>query len=79
MVVLGHDSIGMETALAHIIPTLQAFGLEVTRLDMKLLANMLNKGAYDKSEVASPAAMDRPAYRQAPKSIAPCGNSITPR
>ena len=51
VVVFGHDSMGMETALAHIIPTRTTFGLEITRLDMKLLADMLNKGAYDAEEV----------------------------
>ena len=51
VVVLGHDSMGMETALAHIIPTRNSFGLEITRLDMKLLADMLQKGAYDKNEL----------------------------
>lgn len=51
VVVLGHDSMGMETALAHIIPTRNIFGLEITRLDMKLLADMLNKKAYDKKEL----------------------------
>lgn len=50
--VFGHDSMGMETALSHVIPTRQSFGLEITRLDMKLLADMLNKGAYDKKELA---------------------------
>ena len=50
VVVLGHDSMGMETALAHIIPTRNTFGLEITRLDMKLLADMLNKKAYDEKE-----------------------------
>jgi L-fucose/D-arabinose isomerase len=50
VVVFGHDSMGMETALAHINPTRKTFGLEITRLDMKLLADMLNKGAYDKAE-----------------------------
>ncbi len=50
-VVFGHDSMGMETALAHVIPTRRSFGLEITRLDMKLLADMLNKGAYDKQEL----------------------------
>ncbi|MEI8197028.1 MAG: hypothetical protein WCI73_14105, partial [Phycisphaerae bacterium] len=49
--VFGHDSMGMETALAHVIPTRQTFGLEIARLDMKLLADMLNKGAYDKKEL----------------------------
>ena len=53
VVVFGHDSMGMETALAHVIPTRQTFGLEITRLDMKLLADMLNKGAYDKKEAAA--------------------------
>ena len=52
VLVFGHDSMGMETALAHVIPTRQTFGLEITRLDMKLLADMLNRGAYDKKEVA---------------------------
>lgn len=51
VVVFGHDSMGMETALAHVIPTRNTFGLEITRLDMKLLADMLNKEAYDKEEV----------------------------
>jgi L-fucose isomerase len=51
VVVFGHDSMGMETALAHVIPTRNAFGLEITRLDMKLLADMLQKGAYDASEL----------------------------
>jgi L-fucose isomerase len=51
-VIFGHDSMGMETALAHIIPTRNTFGLEITRLDMKLLADMLRKQAYDKKELA---------------------------
>jgi len=51
VVVFGHDSMGMETALAHIIPTRRTFGLEITRLDMKLLADMLAKGAYDAKEL----------------------------
>ncbi|MCP4682387.1 MAG: hypothetical protein GY864_08630, partial [Desulfobacterales bacterium] len=51
VLVFGHDSMGMETALSHIIPTRRTFGLEITRLDMKLLADMLNKGAYDKKEL----------------------------
>ena len=51
VVVFGHDSMGMETALSHIMPTRNTFGLEITRLDMKLLADMLNKGAYDKNEL----------------------------
>ena len=51
VVILGHDSMGMETALAHIIPTRNTFGLEITRLDMKLLADMLNKKAYDTKEL----------------------------
>ncbi len=51
VMVFGHDSMGMETALAHILPTRNTFGLEITRLDMKLLADMLNKGAYDKKEL----------------------------
>jgi L-fucose isomerase len=52
VVVFGHDSMGMETALAHVIPTRRTFGLEITRLDMKLLADMLAKGAYDRKELA---------------------------
>jgi L-fucose isomerase len=51
VVILGHDSMGMETALAHILPTRNTFGLEITRLDMKLLADMVNKEAYDKKEL----------------------------
>jgi L-fucose isomerase len=51
VVIFGHDSMGMETALMHIIPTRNTFGLEITRLDMKLLADMLAKEAYDKEEV----------------------------
>ncbi|MFB3891384.1 MAG: hypothetical protein ACE15C_05100 [Phycisphaerae bacterium] len=53
VVILGHDSMGMETALAHVIPTRRTFGLEITRLDMKLLADMLAKGAYDRKELAA--------------------------
>ncbi|HET6441576.1 MAG TPA: hypothetical protein VFH53_04295 [Phycisphaerae bacterium] len=52
VVIFGHDSMGMETALAHVIPTRRTFGLEITRLDMKLLADMLAKGAYDAKELA---------------------------
>ena len=51
VMVLGHDSMGMETALAHILPTRNTFGLEITRLDMKLLTDMLNKKAYNEKEV----------------------------
>ncbi len=51
VVIFGHDSMGMETALAHIPATRNTFGLEITRLDMKLLADMLNKGAYDQKEL----------------------------
>jgi L-fucose isomerase len=51
VVVFGHDSMGMETALMHVIPTRRTFGLEITRIDMKLLADMLNKGAYDAKEL----------------------------
>ncbi len=53
VVVFGHDSMGMETALAHVIPTRNTFGLEITRLDMKLLSDMLSKGAYDSEELAA--------------------------
>ena len=51
VMVFGHDSMGMETALAHVLPTRNTFGLEITRLDMKLLADMLKKGAYSKKEL----------------------------
>lgn len=51
VVVFGHDSMGMETALSHVIPTRNTFGLEIARLDMKLLADMLNKQAYDAEEL----------------------------
>ena len=51
VMLFGHDSMGMETALAHIIPTRNSFGLEITRLDMKLLSDMLTKEAYDKKEL----------------------------
>jgi L-fucose isomerase len=51
VVIFGHDSMGMETALAHVIPTRRTFGMEITRLDMKLLADMLAKGAYEEEEV----------------------------
>jgi L-fucose isomerase len=50
--VFGHDSMGMETALAHVIPTRKTFGIEIARLDMKLLSDMLTKGAYDKKELS---------------------------
>jgi len=51
LVVFGHDSMGMETALAHILATRNAFGLEITRLDMKLLSDMLCRKAYDEEEL----------------------------
>ncbi|MHC4639084.1 MAG: hypothetical protein ACYTBV_16530, partial [Planctomycetota bacterium] len=51
VLIFGHDSMGMETALAHIIPTRNTFGLEITRLDMKLLADMVTKKAYDEKEL----------------------------
>ncbi len=51
VVIFGHDSMGMETALPHILQTRNTFGLEITRLDMKLLADMLNKKAYDVIEL----------------------------
>jgi L-fucose isomerase len=51
VVIFGHDSMGMETALAHILPTRKQFGIEITRLDMKLLADMLNKKAYNAAEL----------------------------
>ena len=51
VMIFGHDSMGMETALAHIIPTRNTFGLEITRLDMKLLSDMLTKKAYNQKEL----------------------------
>ncbi len=51
VVIFGHDSMGMETALAHVIPTRHQFGIEITRLDMKLLADMIAKKAYDQKEL----------------------------
>ncbi len=51
VVIFGHDSMGMETALAHVLPTRRQFGIEITRLDMKLLADMLNKQVYDPEEL----------------------------
>ncbi len=51
VVVFGHDSMGMETALQHVIPTRNTFGIEITRLDMKLLADMLAKKAWDPGEL----------------------------
>ncbi len=51
VVIFGHDSMGMETALAHILETRKTFGIEITRLDMKLLSDMLAKGAYDEKEL----------------------------
>ncbi|MCH7408095.1 hypothetical protein MM239_01700 [Belliella sp. DSM 111904] len=51
IVIFGHDSMGMETALAHVLETRNQFGLEITRLDMKLLADMLQKESYDKAEL----------------------------
>lgn len=51
LVCFGHDSMGMETALTHVNATRNTFGLEVTRLDMKLLADKLNKKDYNQSEL----------------------------
>jgi len=51
VVIWGHDSMGMETALAHVIPTRNTFGVEITRLDMKLLSDMLAKKAYKVTEL----------------------------
>ncbi len=53
VMIFGHDSMGMETALAHILPTRNTFGIEITRLDMKLLADMLKKKAYNKKELVN--------------------------
>ena len=51
VVVFGHDSMGMETALPHVSATRNQFGIEITRLDMKLLSDMLTKKSYDKREL----------------------------
>lgn len=51
IVVFGHDSMGMETALPHVAATRNQFGLEITRLDMKLLADLLTKESFDKEEL----------------------------
>jgi len=51
VVIWGHDSMGMETALAHVIATRNTFGIEITRLDMKLLADMLRKKSYKAAEL----------------------------
>jgi L-fucose isomerase len=53
VVIFGHDSMGMETALAHIVPTRRTFGLEITRLDMKLLADLLARKAYKAAELSA--------------------------
>ncbi|MFH2003022.1 MAG: hypothetical protein ABIK28_25370, partial [Planctomycetota bacterium] len=53
VVIFGHDSMGMETALAHVLATRRTFGIEMTRLDMKLLADMLKKKAYAPKELKS--------------------------
>jgi len=53
VLLFGHDSMGMETALQQIIPTRNTFGIEITRLDMKLLADMITKKAYDEKELKS--------------------------
>jgi len=53
VVVFGHDSMGMETALSHVIQTRNTFGMEITRLDMKLAADMLHKKAYNGNELRS--------------------------
>jgi L-fucose isomerase len=51
VVIFGHDSMGMETALPHVLATRNNFGLEITRLDMKLLADMLRKKDYNQNEL----------------------------
>ncbi len=53
VMIWGHDSMGMETALAHVLATRETFGLEITRIDMKLVADMLNKKSYDRAELRS--------------------------
>ncbi|MCG8386786.1 MAG: hypothetical protein MJA30_14650 [Cytophagales bacterium] len=51
VLVFGHDSMGMETALPHIAATRNQFGLEITRMDMKFLADLLAKRSYDENEL----------------------------
>jgi L-fucose isomerase len=51
VVIWGHDSMGMETALAHVIAIRNTFGIEITRLDMKLLADMLRSKSYKAAEL----------------------------
>ena len=51
VVVFGHDSMGMETALPHVSATRNQFGIEITRLDMKLLSDMLTKKSYNEREL----------------------------
>lgn len=51
VVVFGHDSMGMETALPQVAATRNCFGLEITRMDMKFLADLLARGSYDKAEL----------------------------
>ncbi|WP_422351065.1 hypothetical protein [Flagellimonas sp.] len=52
VLVFGHDSMGMETALPHVAATRNQFGLEITRMDMKFLADLLTRESYDKEELA---------------------------
>ena len=66
VMIFGHDSMGMETALAHIIPTRNTFGLEITRLDMKLLSDMLSKKAYNQKELKELRAWVGKKRRQTP-------------
>ncbi|MCG8306929.1 MAG: hypothetical protein MI975_06005 [Cytophagales bacterium] len=51
VLVFGHDSMGMETALPHVAATRNQFGLEITRMDMKFLADLLARESYDKEEL----------------------------
>ncbi|MBN2805409.1 MAG: hypothetical protein JXR22_02025 [Prolixibacteraceae bacterium] len=51
VVCFGHDSMGMETALTHVNATRETFGVEITRLDMKLLSDKLQKNDYDRAEL----------------------------
>ena len=53
VVVFGADSMGIETGLSHILPTRRTFGLESTRLDLKLVNDLLMKEYYDKKELAA--------------------------
>ncbi len=51
VLLFGHDSMGMETALPQVAATRNHFGIEITRIDMKFLADLLARETYDKNEL----------------------------